>query len=116
MSRGRSGACTIPAQTGFLCMHRQAVYVPKAKPCTPGGIDTCEGLPGSAGRHLLRPRHQLRSSLQKGTSVNHRSRSCSRYSVIVSSALGQCQSIQNGKHCHTAHALQVFSLGNNNRC
>ncbi|KAL0026776.1 hypothetical protein WJX77_000943 [Trebouxia sp. C0004] len=79
-------------------MHRQAVYVPKAKPCTPGGIDTCEGLPGSAGRHLLRPRHQLRSSLQKGTSVNHRSRSCSRYSVIVSSALGQCQSIQNGVH------------------
>ncbi len=102
-------ACTIPAQTGSVCMHRQAVYVPKAKPFTPGRLDTCEGLPGRASTHLLRPCHQLRLSLQKDINVNHRSRSCSRYSVIVSSALGQPRSIQSFKHCHTALAMPCRS-------
>lgn len=102
-------ACTISAQTGSVCMHRHAVYVPKAKPSTPGRLDTCEGLPGGASIHLLRPRHQLRLSLQKDININRRSRSCSRYSQIVSSALGQTRSIQNGKRCDTALAMPCRS-------
>ncbi len=89
MSRGRSGACTIPAQTGSVGMHRQAVPVHKANPFTPGRLDTCDGVHGRSSTHLQRPRHQLQLSLQKDNSVDHRSRSCSRDSVVVRSAIGQ---------------------------
>lgn len=109
MSRGRSGACTIPAQTGSVGMHRQAVPVHKANPFTPGRLDTCDGVHGRSSTHLQRPRHQLQLSLQKDNSVDHRSRSCSRDSVVVSSAIGQPSSIQNSMPCHTALTMPCRS-------
>lgn len=98
--------CTILAKTFSVYMHRQAVYVPKAKPLTPGRLDTCEGLTGIANTHILRSRHQLRLSLQQRISVTHRSRSCSRHSV--SSAWANPEAYEIVKHC-TALAMPCRS-------
>lgn len=81
--------CMHHSRTNWFRLHAPPSGLRSQSKSLRGRLDTCEGLPGSASTHLLRPRHQLQLSLQIEISVKHRSRSCGRYSLVVSSALGK---------------------------